>query len=305
MDWNDFRYALAVADHRSLSRAGQALGVHQTTVGRRIEALEATLGFALFLRSPAGMIPTGPAGRVLASLRELGATLSRLEDHAADEAALAGTVRLAVTEVMARRLIRRALPALRLAHPELTVELIPGNQVIDLARGDADLAIRVVRPQGGDLIARRLGAVTYGLYAAAAYLSRRGALGPGLAGHDVVWPSRELARGPEATWLEHNATQARVALWSPSLLALGDAAAAGLGLAVLPTNHAALHAPLVLARALDEIPARPVWLVMHRDTHRLARVQAVARAVTEELTGASAPARAPGPRTGRASRQRR
>jgi DNA-binding transcriptional LysR family regulator len=286
LDWNDLRYALAIGRHGSLSKAARALGVHQTTVGRRLEALEATLGSPLFLRTPRGLLPAPDSARLLGSIEALAGSLSRfeasLQDHK-DEAA--GLVRLALTENTARLLLRDTLAAFSARHPGIALELLPANTLVDVAAGDADIAVRVVAPEGADLVVRKLGVVRYGLYGGLDYVRRHpGPIRGALAGHAVLLPSRELARGPEGAWLSEHAAAARVALHSSSLVTLALAAEAGMGLTVLPTNLAALHPGLSLLRRLPEIPERPVWIVTHRQTRRLPRIRAVAAAVSERLT---------------------
>jgi DNA-binding transcriptional LysR family regulator len=164
---------------------------------------------------------------------------------------------------------------------QIAVELVPGNVPIDLARGEADLAVRTVAAEEADIVRRRLGEVRYGLYASARYLKQRGAVAEvyQLAGHDVLVPSRELASGPEASWVATRAGRANPVFYASSHVTIAGAAAAGMGLAVFPDNLARLHPELQQVRPLPEIPARPVWLAMHRDLRRVSRVRVVADAV--------------------------
>ncbi|MBM4280773.1 MAG: hypothetical protein FJ137_08440 [Deltaproteobacteria bacterium] len=173
-----------------------------------------------------------------------------------------GPVRIAVTENGARLLCVHVLDPLVRAGIE--IELIGGNAMVDLSKGDADLAIRVVRPEAEDLIRRRIGTLRYGLFAARGYLKRAPTLEAGWPGQGVLLPSGELAGGPEATFLRHSASRARIVMHANSHVALACAAEAGLGLVVLPTNLAIFHTALERVRALTEIPERPIWLVMHR-----------------------------------------
>jgi len=284
LDWNDLRFAHAVALTGSLTGAGKHLGVHQTTVGRRVAALEDGLGFRLFTRSTSGLITTSEGARVLASIDALASALLRFERGAPGATnEVRGLVRVAITETGARQLVEGVFPSLMARHPELEIELVPSNLAADLTRGEADLAIRLLRPDG-DVVARRIGQVTYGLYASDVYLARhRAALDNDLAGHDVVVPVRELAHGPEATWLERHASAARRRLRASSLVTLAQAVGAGLGMCVLPVNLAAMHPGVRRVRLLPEIPARPVWLVIHPELREVARVRAVAAALTQEM----------------------
>jgi DNA-binding transcriptional LysR family regulator len=284
LDWNDLRYALAVAREGSLSGAARPLGVHQSTVGRHIDALESALGVQLFLRTVGGLVATADGATLLASIDEVGATLTRFERGArGTPGKVSGLVRIGITETGARQLVEGALPDLFSRHPELSIELVPSNQPSDLARGEVDMAVRLVVPDQ-ELIARRIGDVTYGLYGSDLYSAKnRRPLKEGLAGHDIVVPSRELASGPEGIWLVKHANLARKRLHSSSLATLAQAVAAGSGLCVLPKNLARLYLGARLLKMLPEIPLRTVWLVLRPELRKVPRVRAVASAVMEEL----------------------
>ena len=284
LDWNDLRFALAVSREGSLSGAARALGVHQSTVGRRLETLEAALGVKLFVRSPTGLTTTADGAQVLESIDELAASLVLLERGVLDSReSVRGLVRVAVTETTARQLVEGALPSLLEEHPELCVELVVSNTVADLTRGDAELAVRLVGPDEG-LVARRLGMVRYGLYASDAYLAlERPQFLAGLAGHDVVVPARELSRGPEARWLAEHGAEARRRLASGSLITLAHAVARGIGICPLPVNLANMVHGVRLVRPLPEIQPRPVWLVMPPELRGLPRLRPAANAIAAEL----------------------
>lgn len=311
LDWNDLRFFLAIAREGTLTAAARALRVSQPTVSRRLVALERDLDAKLFLRGATGYALTAHGRRLLEVAEPLAVQLERVERGGVDEASrVAGTVRLAVTEMGAVHLVDAALGPLRRAHPELVVDLLAGNLTVDLARGEADLAIRLVRPDAADLVRRRLGAMRYGLFATAAYLARApSTTAPGLEGHRVIRPLRSMARGPEAQWLEAHAGRAEVAVGVDSPHVALRAASAGLGLAVL-SDALALEAPgLTCVRALPEIPSREVWLVYHRDLRALARVRTVAEAATAclraHLARANATFDAPAETTGRRAGTRR
>jgi DNA-binding transcriptional LysR family regulator len=287
LDWNDLRYAVTLAEAGTVRAAARRLGVDPSTVSRRLAALEETLGVTLYLKSVRGYAPTAAGQRLLDSL---GGAVHELEAFErgglarADEG-VAGSVRVATTEVTAQHLLERSVPVLRERHPGLTVELITGNAPADLTRGEADLAVRFLRPKGVEVIARALGEVRYGLYASAAYLARRPAptAAGKLAGHDVILPTRELRGGPEETWLSAHARGTRVTVQSNSMPTIAAAAASGLGLAVLPTVMGEADRRLTPLWALDDIAPRPVWLLYHRDARETARVRAAAAAITADL----------------------
>lgn len=287
IDWNDLRYALALAEAGTLRRAARRLSVDPSTVGRRLASLEASLGTTLYLKSARGYAPTAAGLRLLRSLEELARGMAALEQaHGEyDDDEVAGLVRVATTEVSAQHLLERALPALRARYPRLTVELVTGNTATDLGRGEADVAVRLLKPEGVELVGRSLGKLWYGLYGSASYLARRPppVAADGLAGHDALWPSRELSGGPEHAWLRANGARAQIAMQSNSIPALITASAAGLGLAVLPAVLGESHPGLERALHLASIAPRGIWLLCHRDARAVGRVRAVVEAVGVDL----------------------
>jgi DNA-binding transcriptional LysR family regulator len=296
LDWNDLRTFSEVARRGSMSGAARALGLHPTTVARRIEAAEAAIGAPLLLRSGRRSIPSPAGAALLASLEPLVDAL----DEAARRAARGGEgpVRIATTENGARVLAARVVPRLLAERPPIEVDLLSSNAVVDLTRGEADLAIRTVEPTEPSLTRRRLGQTFYGLYAGGTYTPGAAASKGHLDGEVVLLPSGELARLPEARSLVAAGARTRIGLRCNSLLALATAAEAGAGLVVLPTNLAVLHPGLRLVRILDEIPPRAVWLVWHADAAKSPRIRRaaefVAAIVTEQLAAA-----APGALAGR------
>ncbi len=278
LDWNDLQTFAAVVRAGSVAAAAKTLGVHPTTVARRLASAEEALGAPLLLRS-GRRLTLSPGGQQLqaaiAPLFELVEQVARRAGH------MASPIRIAVTENGARLVATQV--AASLVRDDIDVELIGGNAVVDLARGDADFAIRVVAPEHPDLIRRRIGAVSYGLFASAAYLKRCPDFEPGWPRHQILMPSGELSKGPEAGFLAIHATAARVVLRANSHVALAHAAEASLGLVVSPMNLAHFHSRLVCVRPLAEIPARPIWLVMHKSFRRDARLRRAATIVTEGL----------------------
>jgi DNA-binding transcriptional LysR family regulator len=282
LDWNDLHTFAEVARRGSMAAAARTLHLHPTTVARRIEAAESALGAPLLLRSGRRCVPS-PAGAALL------ATLDPLVD-AVDEAARRALrhgespIRIATTENGARILSARVVPALLGEKPSIAVDLVAGNAVVDLSRGEADLAIRVVEPTDPSLVRRRLGMTYYGIYTGQSYVPSPGVAQGDLAGEVLLLPSGDLARLPEARVVAAAAAKARIGLRCDSLLALAAAAEAGVGLTVLPTNLAVFHPGLRLVRLITEIPSRPVWLVWHEDAGKSPRLRRAAEIVGDVVT---------------------
>jgi DNA-binding transcriptional LysR family regulator len=281
LDWNDLRTFAEVARRGSMAAAARALKVHPTTIARRIEAAEAALQNPLFLRSGKSL-SLSPMGARL--LNTLGPMVDVIDDAARRSTQQSAPLRVAVTENGARIIAAKAVP--RLLAQQIELELISGNLVVDLSRGDADLAVRVIAPDTPGLVSRRIATVSYGLYASQGYLKKMPKLEEGLAGQTVLLPGSELSQGPEARYLAEHAYLARVGLRCSSLIALAVAAEEGSGLVVLPTNLAFFHPKLAMLRPLKEIPGRPVWLVMHKDVRRDPRIKQVALEIESAIRSA-------------------
>lgn len=277
MDWNALHTLGAVARYGSLAAAGEALGLHPTSVGRRLQGIEQELGQTLVIRRGRLGCTLTPAGaelaaRLLPLMDAVDAVGRRAERRRAP-------VRVAVTPNGGRILAAR-LDVDALAAAGLELEIDARNTAADLSRGEADLAVRVLEVHEPSLVRRRLGVVRYGLYGSPAYLLHH-PVGEDLDCHTFLAPSIELAGGPEGRWIARNASEADIAIRASDHLILAEAAARGLGLVVLPTDLAVFH-PLTQARSLD-IPGRPVWLVYHQDQRGDARVQAAAAVVAEAI----------------------
>jgi DNA-binding transcriptional LysR family regulator len=278
IDWDDLRAALAAHRQKSLGRASRALGVDPTTVGRRIAALEDALGARLFDKTPAGLSPT-PAGlalvvraeraeaEILAAERELGGADRRLS----------GGVRITASDGIVHYVLLPALSDLRRAHPGIALELRADTRPLDLSRREADVAVRLARPKEPSLVARRLGAVRFALYAGEGYLARRGAprAPKDLAGHDLVGFDAALDDLPQVRWLKKTVREPRWAVRATTTTAQAIACAEGAGIALLGTFVAAREPRLVPVLARHAPPPRDAWLVVHEDMRKNARVHAV------------------------------
>ena len=284
MNWDDIRFFLAIYRCGSSNAAARKLRVQHTTVGRRLAALEATLGERLFIRTPEGLTPTEAAVAIAPSAEEAERCFHAIgrQVRRADSA-VEGHVRLTTSEAFGGYLIGH-LATLQSRHPNLTVEIDTSNVVRDLTRGEADIAVRMVPTTQPELLCRRIGEAGWSLYGAAEYIARRGFpdLARGLAGHDVIGFGESLAKSPGALWLGANAIGAHVPMRGESVVAVINAAAAGIGLAVVPC-FLAFSVPNLRQVAPQVLISREIWLVYPRDVARLARVMAVIDFIAESV----------------------
>lgn len=274
MDWDDLRYFLAAFRHRTMAGAARELGCEHTTVGRRIAALESALATSLFTRTPEGLVPTQVAIDLAPLAEKTARAIAEISSVAAQrDTRLAGVVRLTTPEAFAGFVIKR-LVELRQQYPEVVVEVLSDNRVLDVARGEADVALRFAPTTQNDLVARKLSEVNGAIYASPSYIARRGAAVEPLAGHDVVGYDESLANVPGARWLARHGDGATVVFRGNSLLSVLTAAAEGLGLAVLPCWLADPD-PRLQRLSAPGLTSGSLYLVTHPDVAKIARVRTV------------------------------
>ncbi|UJW80914.1 LysR family transcriptional regulator [Hydrogenophaga sp. SL48] len=291
MNMSDFNWQLipsflAAHQHGSLLGAARALGISQPTVGRHVSALEAQLGTPLFERTGRGLVPTPAAARLADAARamETGAqTLMRGAQQA--QATLSGTVRLSASQPVACFLLPPLLARLRTELPGVQIELVVSNAVSDLLKREADIAIRMLRPTQGTLVARRIGQVGVSACAHRDYLARRGVpqqpadlLQHELVGNDKV---QEIYHGFAA--LGHPVGPEQFALRTDDLIAYWAAVRAGLGIGFVASYLLRNDPDLVPVLPDLPIPSLPVWLVVHREIRSSRRMRAVLDFLAREL----------------------
>jgi len=284
--WDLYGAFLAVMRGGSLSAAARTLGVAQPTVRRQIEELEELLGVVLFTRAANGLVPTETAV----------ATLPYAEAIAANARALVravsggpkedrGTVRVACSEIVGTYVLPPMLAALRRRHPRIQVELAVSNRTEDLVRRDADLAVRMVRPVQQGLVARRIGRIELGLFAAPSYLAEHPPpkkLTALVRDHALVGADRDRGVITALASLGVAATPSDFVLRTDSDVAQLEAVRAGVGIGVCQVPLAARGVPL--QRVLPKVAFHlETWLVMHEDLRRSRRVRVVFDHLVAEL----------------------
>ena len=278
-NWDDLRFALALARTGTLSAAGRALGVNHTTVMRRIEVLQEALGARLFDKTPEGYVPT-PAGEVV--LRSTG----RMEEEVqalertiiGTDDRLTGPVRLTTLDIFAD-LFMETFADFSTRYPGLSLEVSVDNAARSLTRREADVALRATNKPPEHLIGRRLFTMQYAIYGAPALVARAHDEGLGAVPW-LAWDERLNARITE-DWMRQYVPRARRALIVDSAVIMRRAARAGVGLTFLPIQVAARERHLVAFN--DPVPDfdMDVWLLTHSDLRRTARVRAFMEHLTE------------------------
>jgi DNA-binding transcriptional LysR family regulator len=276
VDWEDLRFFVALARHGTLSAAARALSVNHATVARRITNLETALDRKLFERRPDGYALT-PAGRsVLDAAGLMEGAARALEDRAAD-AGLTGLVRLTATPSLAEAFLIPRAAGWQTEHPALAIEIVADIGKRSLMRRATDIALRLSRPDDGELIARRLATIGYGFFATQAWRERIEAGGTA----EFVGFDEANAQLPEALWLAHNYSGHRLAFRCNSQTAQASAARSGCGIALLPHFLVTDDPALVRVPLPKTPPSRDLWMLTRRDATRNRQVKAVVEYLTD------------------------
>jgi len=286
MDWNDLRYFLSVTRTGSLTGAAAELHVSQSTVSRRITALEESLGTRLFARHATGYFLTDRGQDVLRRAQAVEDSITALEKGLTGlDSSATGVVRLATAENLAVSLIIPALPEFYARYPHLRLEIITSADMVDLPRYEADLALRLVRPLHGNLVIQKLGSMTSAVYGSVDYLRQHPAAENQPVGgrRFVVW-DKSFAHLPSAVWLAERAYDANPALVTTSVAAQYAAVKAGIGLALLPCFLAAGNDDLVQVIPSGQVFSEDLWLVTHADLRQSLRIRVVAEFLKVLLT---------------------
>jgi len=277
MEWDDFKYFLAVARAGSLTGAARALKTSAATVGRRILALEGRLGARLFDRGQTGYALTESGEAIRAKAEEVEEAVLSVEREAfGRDLRASGKVRLATAEDIASVIVAPKLPGFRKSHPGIVLEIVASWDVVNLTRREADVAIRTIRPTQGDFVVRQIGVWNCALYVAKTYARARklSARSNALPEIDVLtWTEEHRFRGGD--WFDKHAQNSPVVFAANSRHIQYAACKAGLGAAILPCLTADEDPDLLRLLPPERVRSVPLWLVAHRDLLRTARVRAV------------------------------
>ncbi len=288
-DWNRARAFLVTAEEGSLSAAARALGMSQPTLGRQVDALESELGVTLFERVGRRLSLTEAGAELLEHARAMGRAASRVSMAASGQSqAAVGVVSISAGQAFATYLLPPILAQLREREPGILIDIVATDDRSDLLRREADIAIRNVRPDHPDLIAKKVRDMEGRLYAASSYLDRVGrpATPGALAACDFIGWNRgpELSQQLGALGLDVEAARFRfvceshVVQWALVKQGLGIGVQAS---AIGDREPGVEHA----LPGLDPVPF-PVWLVSHRELHTAVRVRRVFDLLAEGLAAA-------------------
>lgn len=274
MESADIDLLLKIATSGSLNGTAKQLGIAVSTVSRRLDGLEAKLGLRLVDRRMNGARLTDAGERLAALAEPVAEGLARISRAAA--AMRQGgqeNVVVSATEFIVSDVLAPALPHLLNGHPDVRIVLRSEAAVVSLAGREADLAVRMSRPEGNSLLAKKLPEQRLGLFASDAYLRGRDPQSLELSSERLLVYDDSYGRLPELDWIITTALEPAITFRTGSTRALVSATASGAGIGLLPV-WAAASAGLRQVPTPVDIPARSPWLVVHRDLRRLPAIRA-------------------------------
>ena len=277
MTWDDLRYFLELARHKRLTHAGHKLSVDHTTVARRVEHLEQTLGCRLFEPGAEGYALTETGQRLFAHAESIESSIALLRDEATGQSVrVSGVVRIGAPEGFGTMFLVPRLGALLDEHPDLEVELLTLPRFPSLAAREADINVTLDPPSAGRYIATRLTDFGYGLYASRDYLARHGPIAhmSELAAHRFAGYIDELLLSPQLNYLDEIEPRPRGAVAASGMLAQSEAVRGGLCVGVL-AHYLARDPALVRLFPQEAAWTRTFWLATHADWYRLRRIRTV------------------------------
>ncbi len=277
-DWTLIRSFLAALDHGSLLAAARATHVSQPTIGRHISELEAQLDVVLFERTGRGLLPTQMAERLADSARAMEAGANQLLRNAcAETSSLGGTVRITASQTVACVLLPGVLAQMRLVLPDIQVEVLASDAVSNLLRREADIALRMARPDQSSLVAKRIGEVRLSACAHNDYLRRRGIPRQmqDLLNHELVGDDHgdQIIKG-FATF-GFLIDKEKFAFRTDDRIAYWRAVQVGLGIGFVAEFMIRTDPQVVTLLPTIKIPPLPIWLTVHREIRTNQRIRAV------------------------------
>ena len=286
-DWNDLKYFIAVARSGSTLAAAKTLRLSQSTVHRRIEELEKQLGQQLVTRHPTGYRLTELGEKLRSYAEQVEQTVVNFERQASAWGKdVRGTVKVTCPdEVGSRLLVSGLIDKFNERYPTLRVEFVMSDKNLDLAKGQADIAIRAVPPIDDTLFGRKIADSSWAVYASQSYVKRYGGVErpEDIDEHSIVLFDGKMRDHRSARWLKSVAPNARIAARANNMLAMQLAVKSGAGLAPMPVIVGEKDEALVRVFGPVKEITTPFFLLIHVDMKRTPRVRAFFDFMIEEL----------------------
>lgn len=273
LDWEEVKSFAVVADAGSVRRAARALGVHHSTVSRRIDNLEHAIGTKLFDRQPEGFVLNAAGEEFVSAVRDCGVRLNNAERSiSGQDGDMSGTITVTMPEPIAVHTMGPRLSEFTDAHPDIEVHMIATTSILDVSRREADIAIRIDNNPPQTLVGKRIITYNQTVYATQEYLDSQDFVNEPESARWVAWDAED-EKFPDWT---KDTEFSKVPMWGcfPGAAMQLSAAKGGLGLAMIPCFVGDREPQLVRATTKKPIKARDIWLLTHSDLRRTARIKA-------------------------------
>ncbi len=274
MNWDDLNLFLRVAQANSMSTAARHLKLSVATISRRLEALERQLGISLVKRTPRGLTLTAHGVALQQHTRDCADRMASIERFAAALKTASNTpfIRISATEPVISEIFAPHIGGFVTEHPTIRIEMRVENSLVSLALNDADIALRLTRPSGDSLMAKRLKPLEMGLFGRSDYVASITMIdGPDLSRATFISYDDSYGLIPELRWILEGRRNSQVQIRTSSTRGIANSVASGAGLAIMPKVFARRYPDLVEVELPDgpAITERNIWIVWHRDmSHR-------------------------------------
>lgn len=284
MQWDDLRYVLAVHRSGTLAGAARALGVSHVTVFRRIEAIEKSLGARLFDRKQHGYIATPAAAEIVEQAGQIEEQIKALESRVwKHDSRIHGTVRITSTDSFGAFLLVPLIAQLRRKYPEIVVDLVVENDLLNIGKREADIAVRGTSSPPETLVGHNIAPLRMAVHASKSFAARHLRNEGDLAKVPWIGLERGLTGDGTMQWISENGYESRVVMLCNSYLARCYAVHAGIGVGIMSCVVAAGLRGLVRVSPLLPELEKQVWVLVHPDLREVARVAAVYAFLRTEL----------------------
>lgn len=284
LNWNDLKYLVVVSQNNTLPEAAKVLKVNQSTVFRRINQLEETVGVKLFIRSndgyklsPVGEEILGYAEEIVGRIADIQLTLNNQSSE------LSGQVNLTVPHNFGYHMLPKYIYEFQTQYPDIIINLHISNDDCDLSKREADLAIRACSEPPYDLVGKHLFSLPWCAYASDSYLEVYGkpSKTEDLNHHKIISSHVNLSSLPAFKWIRDNIPPSYITARSNDLISMSALAEEGVGIAILPTDQA--KAKLNQLFAINAIQPSELWLLFHPDMRNCKRLKVFKNYLIEKL----------------------
>lgn len=277
INWDDLHYFVVVSRAGNLSRAARLLDVNHSTVFRRIAGLESALGMRLFDRKSEGYELTEAGKMIMEVASQVDADISALDLRLQGrETKLQGSIRITTSDIVIANFLPPRLLSFRQKYPGIEIDLTSDNTVSNLAKREADVALRLCRNPPQELIGEKIAVFGWALYASDSYLAAHGRpeSPEELTKHFIVSGDESMPQFTAASWLRSYTPEEAVVLRSNSIMNLYNAIKAGIGMGMLPCHIGDPEPTLAAVFPPGAALTSDLWVLAHRDLRKTAAISA-------------------------------